>query len=243
MRKANKLDIEKVLKKVKHYLTENDLDDISAAWDFCLKVHSGQKRKSGEDFAFHPLKVAYKLALWEMDKTTIIAGILHDVLEDTKTRESDIALRFGTEVANIVKGVTKVSDIKMAGNKHEQQIESLRRMILVMAKDLRVVFVRLADRLHNMSTLYALRKEKQLENSIETLEIYAPLADRLGMGQVKAELEDLSFPFAYPTDYRDLVTKSKKMYEMAVKNMAEIESKSKGKVNVLIKQIMVIQNE
>jgi GTP pyrophosphokinase len=224
LKKASKKDIEQVLSSVEHYLTKSESAKVRSAWNFCIQAHAGQKRKTGEDMAFHPLMVCKTLASWELDSTTLIAGLLHDVLEDTDTSEKDLTALFGNEVVRLVTGVTKVTGVHFSGNTNERIVENLRKMILVMAKDLRVVLVKLADRLHNMQTLYALSKDKQIENAKETLEIYAPLADRMQMGRVKAELEDLAFPYVYPSEYRDLMAKGKKMLSQATSAIKSIRT-------------------
>lgn len=185
---------------------------FTKALEFARAAHTGQKRKSGEDFIIHPIEVAKILESWGMDKTTVIAGLLHDTVEDGGATREDIVKEFGEDVALLVDGVTKITKIHLRGSSQEQFVENLRKMILVMAQDLRVVFVKLADRLHNMRTLKFLSAESQIENAKETLEIYAPLADRLGMGKVKGDLEDLSFPFIYPKEYKKLIDQTKDLF-------------------------------
>ncbi|MBQ3037191.1 MAG: bifunctional (p)ppGpp synthetase/guanosine-3',5'-bis(diphosphate) 3'-pyrophosphohydrolase, partial [Lachnospiraceae bacterium] len=172
------------------------------------EAHKDQMRKSGEPYIIHPLYVAIILADLEMDKETIVAGILHDVVEDTIMTYDEIAEMFGTDVANLVDGVTKLGRLEFAGgDKLEEQAENLRKMFLAMAKDIRVIMIKLADRLHNMRTLKHMRPEKQQEKARETLDIYAPIAQRLGISKIKVELDDLSLKYLEPDVYYDLVDK------------------------------------
>lgn len=182
-------------------------DRIKKAVEFAHRAHAGQKRLSGEDFITHPLEIAKILEGWGLDSTTIAAGLLHDVLEDTHVTKEELTKEFGEEVANLVDGVTKITHLHFKGCRTQAQIESLMKMILVMAKDLRVIFVKLADRLHNMKTLQFLSKAKQIENAKETLEIYAPIAGLLGLDELKIILDDLSFPYAYQEEYDILLNK------------------------------------
>ena len=180
----------------------DDLEIIRRAWAFCQQQHEGQKRASGEPYIIHPLEVALVLAELKMDSTAIAAGLLHDAVEDTDVTSAEIAKRFNEQVAHIVEGVTKLDKIKFA-NREDHQAENIRKMLLAMVTDVRVVIIKLADRLHNMRTLEHLKPEKQVKIARETLDIYAPLAHRLGMGKLRGELEDLAFrytdPFAYDT--------------------------------------------
>lgn len=200
-----------------------DLKLIDKAWNFALLAHHGQKRKTGEPFVIHALEVGKKLYEWKLDTQTIVAGILHDTVEDGGATSDDISDNFGEEVSILVAGVTKISDIKLRGSKDIEFIENLRKMFLAMAKDLRVVLVKLADRLHNMKTLYAIDESKKKRIAEETLEIYAPLAERLGMGQIKAELDDLAFPYVFPDEYKKLKEKSKTYYQDAEKYIEKMK--------------------
>ncbi len=195
-------EFKELIEEVKSYSPNAKFEKIKKAWEFAKLAHYGQKRLSGEAFVLHPLRVSRILASWKMDSTTIVAGLLHDSVEDGGAKEKDIVKEFGIEVWELVNGVTKVTGLRLKGSVEEQFVENLRKMLLVMARDLRVVFIKLADRLHNMKTLGALPKNRQIENAIETLEVYAPLAERLGIGKVKGELEDLSFPYAHPDDFK-----------------------------------------
>ena len=183
----------------------DDLDLIRAAWAFCQEQHEGQLRASGEPYVIHPLEVAQVLADLKMDATAIAAGLLHDAVEDTDVSTQEIAKRFGEQVAHIVEGVTKLDKIKFA-NREDHQAENIRKMLLAMVTDVRVVIIKLADRLHNMRTLEHLRTDKQQRIARETLDVYAPLAHRLGMGKLRGELEDLAFRYVDPLSYSKLTT-------------------------------------
>src|SRR3989338_2754041 len=177
-----------------------DLDLIRLAYDFATEAHKDQKRKTGEPYVVHGLETAITLAKMGMDEPTIIAGLLHDVPEDTNYSLVDVEKNFGAEVAKLVGGITKLGVIKYRGI--EKYSENLRKMFVSMAQDIRIILIKMADRLHNLKTLDALPKEKQKRIAQESLEIYAPIANRLGMGQIKGELEDLAFPFVYPDKYQ-----------------------------------------
>ena len=198
--------IEEFLKKYKTQYSQNDLDLIARAYEFSDKAHEGQVRRSGEPYIHHPLSVAGILSDLDLDVTTVITGLLHDTVEDTEVTIEDIQKNFGKEVAYLVDGVTKISQMKFR-NTHEKQGENIRKMIVAMGKDVRVVLVKLADRLHNMRTLNHMPYQKQARIAQETLDIYAPLASRLGMNSIKVELEDLSFRYAYPDMYYELAQK------------------------------------
>jgi GTP pyrophosphokinase len=178
----------------------DDLDLIRRAWAFCIQQHTGQKRASGEPYIVHPLEVCQILADLKMDSTAIAAGLLHDAVEDTDVTSPEIAKRFNDQVAHIVEGVTKLDKIKFA-RAEEHQAENIRKMLLAMVTDVRVVIIKLADRLHNMRTLEHLKPEKQQKIARETLDVYAPLAHRLGMGKLRGELEDLAFRYTDPYAY------------------------------------------
>ena len=181
----------------------DDQQFVRAAWRFTQEQHEGQKRASGEPYIIHPLEVAQVLAELKMDATAIAAGLLHDAVEDTDVTTAEIAKRFGEQVTHIVDGVTKLDKIKFA-NREDHQAENIRKMLLAMVTDVRVVIIKLADRLHNMRTLEHLRPDKQERIARETLEVYAPLAHRLGMGKLRGELEDLAFRYVDPLGYRKL---------------------------------------
>src|SRR3990170_5664859 len=196
-----------------------DKNLITRAWEFADLAHTGQKRLSGEDYIIHPTKVAHSLISWNLDTTSVAAGLLHDSVEDGGASREDLVKNFGPDIARIVEGVTKVTGIHLTGSTSEQFVENMRKMILVMARDLRVVLVKLADRLHNMQTLQYLPPENRKENARETLEIYAPLAERLGIGEVKGLLEDLSFRYVYPEEQRKVVKESRVFYKRAEKEI------------------------
>jgi guanosine-3',5'-bis(diphosphate) 3'-pyrophosphohydrolase len=179
----------------------DDLDIVRRAYEISLQHHSGQQRASGEPYLVHPLEVAILLAEMKLDTTAMAAGLLHDSIEDTAFTVEELKQQFGEQVAHIVEGVTKISKIDFA-SREEAQAENVRKMMLAMVDDIRVVLIKLADRLHNMRTLQHLSAERQQKIAKETLEIYAPLAHRLGMGKVRGELEDLSFPYVDPVGYK-----------------------------------------
>lgn len=200
------MTIEELLQKLGGVKSESDLAKIKSAYDFAFLAHQGQKRDSGEAYILHPLEVALIVYELGMDTVSIIAALLHDVVEDTKIEIDEIKNKFGSEVALLVDGVTKLSRLAFQ-NKQEQQMENLRKMFLAMTQDLRVIIIKLADRLHNMRTLKHLPVAKQRNIARETIEIYAPLTHRLGMWKVKWELEDLSLRYLDPDAYYDLVNK------------------------------------
>jgi GTP diphosphokinase / guanosine-3',5'-bis(diphosphate) 3'-diphosphatase len=194
---------EDVERKVERHHPEADLDLLRRAYIYSAKAHKDQVRASGEPYLIHPLSVAAILADMKMDVATVSTGLLHDVVEDTLASTGDISKVFGEEVANLVDGVTKISNLGKK-SKEEAQAENLRKMILAMTSDIRVVLVKLADRLHNMRTLEYLHSEKRKRIAEETLEVYAPIAHRLGMSKVRSELEDLSFQYLEPEEYKRL---------------------------------------
>jgi GTP diphosphokinase / guanosine-3',5'-bis(diphosphate) 3'-diphosphatase len=194
---------EDILEKVESYKPDFDEELLQKAYIFSAREHRDQVRSSGEPYLIHPLNVAYILADMRLDETSVAVGLLHDVLEDTLTTKEKLQELFGDAVAELVDGVTKISRYAYV-SKEEQQAETFRKMLLAMVGDLRVVLVKLADRLHNMRTLQFLPEEKRIAVAKETMEIYAPIANRLGMGQIKAELEDLSFRFLHAREYEEL---------------------------------------
>ena len=196
-----------LVKTIHKYHPSDDISMIEKAYKVAAEAHKDQKRKSGEPYIIHPLCVAIILADLEMDKETIAAGLLHDVVEDTVMTLDELTKEFGPEVAFLVDGVTKLTQLNWDKDKVEIQAENLRKMFLAMAKDIRVIIVKLADRLHNMRTGQYWKPEKQKEKARETMEIYAPIADRLGISKIKIELDDLSLKFLKPEVYYDLVEK------------------------------------
>ena len=196
-----------LIQTIRRYHPSDDITMIEKAYKVATEAHKDQKRKSGEPYIIHPLCVAIILADLEMDKETIEAGLLHDVVEDTVMSLDDLTREFGSEVSFLVDGVTKLTQLNWDKDKVEIQAENLRKMFLAMAKDIRVIIIKLADRLHNMRTGQFWKPEKQKEKARETMEIYAPIADRLGISKIKIELDDLSLKFLKPEVYYDLVEK------------------------------------
>src|SRR3989338_465869 len=210
---------------------------IQRAFEVASEAHADQIRKSGEPYIIHPLEVAVILKNLHLDANTIAAAFLHDVPEDTDTKLRDLEKEFGSEVVYLVKGMTKLSEVRLKGSHEPNYIENLRKMFVAAAQDLRVVLIKLADRLHNVRTLQYIAKEKQASYARETLEIFAPLANRLGIGEIKGELEDLAFPFVFPNEYRELQKKldpayaEKKQYvEDAISEIKDILKESDVKV-------------
>ena len=196
-----------LIASIKKYHPSTDITMIQKAYETAREAHKDQKRKSGEPYIIHPLCVAIILADLELDKETIVAGLLHDAVEDTWMTCDEITREFGPEVALLVDGVTKIGQLSYSKDKVELQAESLRKMFLAMAKDIRVILIKLADRLHNMRTLQYMTPEKQKEKARETMDIYAPIAQRLGISKIKVELDDLSLKYLKPDVYYDLVEK------------------------------------
>src|SRR5919108_845587 len=195
--------IEEIVEKVARNHPQADLDLLRRAYFFSAREHKGQTRASGEAYLVHPLEVANILADMRLDEVSVATGLLHDVVEDTLVELDVIRDSFGEEIAHLVDGLTKLAQISNQ-SREEQQAENVRKMLLAMVDDVRVVLVKLADRLHNMRTLQYLKPEKRQRIAQETLDIYAPIAHRLGMGKLRGELEDLSFKHLHPEDYRAL---------------------------------------
>ncbi|MDD4184484.1 MAG: RelA/SpoT family protein, partial [Candidatus Izemoplasmatales bacterium] len=213
---------------ISSYLSKPEhLDFIRRAFDFAYEKHLSQKRKSGEPFIIHPVQVAITLSEYRVDPNTIVAGLLHDILEDTETEYGELKKLFGEEVAEIVEGLTKLHHLHYEISRPLEQAKNHQKMVLAMARDIRVIFVKLADRLNNMRTLNHLDPERQIRISRETLDVFAPIAHRLGMYRLKAELEDLAFKYLYPTEYLEIsrLIKDKKVNrELDIKIMqAELE--------------------
>ena len=201
------LRLNDILDRVSAYHPEPDLDLIKKAYVYSAKVHQGQVRKSGEPYLIHPMEVAGLLADMRLDEASIVTGLLHDTIEDTLATKEEIAELFGGEIAELVDGVTKLSQFSPANTQEDKQAENFRKMVVAMAKDIRVLLVKLADRIHNMRTLDHMKAEKQERIARETMDIYAPLANRLGIGWLKSELEDLSFKYLDPAEYAALTTR------------------------------------
>ena len=201
-----------LIEKIKTYHPSSDFSMVEKAYKLAVDAHKDQKRKSGEPYIIHPLKVAYILAELELDMESIVAGILHDIIEDTEYSYEDISNMFSEEIAALVDGVTKLGKLSYT-TKEEVQAENYRKMFLAMAKDIRVILIKLADRLHNMRTLNYMKPEKQKEKAQETLDIYAPLAHRLGISKIRSEMEDLCFKYLDPDAFFDLATKIERKKE------------------------------
>ena len=221
MSELKDVTIQDIISKKKSMSKKVDSKFIMKAYNFAKEKHGDQKRNSGEPYIIHPLQVAYTLATMGLDEKTIAAALLHDVVEDTDATSEDLAKMFGQEVADMVAGVTKLSTLQFA-TIEETQVENYRKMFLAMGKDIRVILIKLADRLHNMRTLKFLRRERQIANAKETMELYSPLANRLGLYNIKAELDDLSFKYLYPEEYREIVEGIDKKKEERLKFLDKI---------------------
>jgi GTP pyrophosphokinase len=241
----------RLLREVHENRPGDDLEIIRKAWAFCLKEHEGQKRASGEPYAVHPLEVGLVLAELKMDSTAIAAGLLHDAVEDTDVTTEQIEELFGDQVAHIVEGVTKLDKIKFA-NREDHQAENIRKMLLAMVTDVRVVIIKLADRLHNMRTLEHLPQEKRQKIAKETLDVYAPLAHRLGMGKLRGELEDLAFRYTDPFTYQELANEVESLrganeafLSSVVRDIQQIldANGKQGRVEARIKRLYSIQQK
>ena len=227
------------LLKEASYIDELDENFLEKAYDFALAAHKGQKRVSGEDFVLHPLRAALILTKLKVDQETLVAAMLHDILEDTEVSSEDLEAEFGKTVTKLVVGVTKLNKLRINEDAAERQIESLRKMFLVMAKDLRVLLIKLADCLHNMYTLDVFSADKRKRIARKTIEIYAPLADRLGVWEIKWQLEDQAFKYILPSKYKSLAESlqaSHKEREAYVKKVQRILRKkaSKGRIDLRI---------
>lgn len=222
---------QELITSVKKYHPSADISMIEKAYTIAKNAHEGQVRKSGEPYIIHPLCVAIILADLELDKETIVAGILHDVVEDTVMTNDEIRKEFGEEVELLVDGVTKLGQLSYSHDKVDEQAENLRKMFLAMAKDIRVILIKLADRLHNMRTLQYMRPEKQKEKARETMDIYAPLAQRLGISKVKIELDDLSLKYLQPDVYYSLVEQISDKKSTREKYIKEIVSEVKKHID------------
>lgn len=207
---------------------KKDGELIGSAYELAERAHEGQKRLSGEPYFIHVFETAKILAKLGMDAQTIAAGLLHDTLEDTPTTEEEIKTQFGDDILFLIKGVTKLGAVKYRG--HDRHVESLRKFFIAMANDLRVVIIKFADRLHNLRTLEYAPEEKRHRIAVESIEVYAPLANRLGMGKLKGEIEDAAFPFAYPKEYmqiEEIIKEKKELYE---KYLTEVNEKLKSEL-------------
>ena len=214
------LNLREITDLVEGKLSKKEEELLTKAYIFAEKVHEGQKRMSGDPYFSHVYETAKILARLGMDTQTIAAGLLHDVLEDTKAKEIEIKKEFGDDILFLINGVTKLGTLKYRG--HERHVESLRKFFVAMANDLRVVIIKFADRLHNLQTLGFIREDKRRRIAMESIEVYAPLANRLGMGKLKGEIEDAAFPYAYPKEYKEVEELIKERKEKFEKYLTEI---------------------
>ena len=218
--------IEDIVNKMKKNNKKSDIKLIMKAYNYAKEKHGDQLRKSGEPYIIHPIQVAYTLAELELDDATICAALLHDVVEDTEVTHQDLTNEFGIEIAEMVDGVTKLSKLNYE-SVEEAQVENYRKMFLAMGKDIRVIMIKLSDRLHNMRTLKYLSRDRQIANAKETMDLYAPLANRLGIYSLKWELEDLSFKYLYPEEYREIVEGIDRKREERLQFIDKIEEQIK----------------
>src|SRR5208337_1615315 len=198
--------LEDIVERIQSYNPDADVDLLRRAYIFSARAHQGQTRLSGEAYMMHPIEVAAIIASLKLDAETVAAGLLHDTIEDTSVKPEEIKVMFGDEVAMLVDGMTKLSRMELQ-SREQREADNFRKMIVAMAKDIRVILIKLADRLHNMRTLKSLPPEKQKRIAQETLDIYAPLANRLGISKIKTELEDLAFMYLNPEAYHELAGK------------------------------------
>src|ERR1700690_1194423 len=240
-----------LMKRIQDNRPQDDLSIVKKAYDYSLKHHEGQQRASGEPYLVHPLEVALVLAEMKMDAVAVAAGLLHDSVEDTSVTIVDIRKEFGEQVAHIVEGVTKISKIDFA-TREEAQAENLRKMMLAMVDDIRVVLIKLCDRLHNMRTLEHLSPERQQKIARETPDIYAPIAHRLGMGKIRGELEDLGFKYVDPIGYEQVRVAVESRRKEGEAFMARVESTLRdglkeagitGRVESRVKRLYSIHNK
>ncbi len=221
--------IEELFNMRDQLFNEKEKTLLKKAYDFAKKAHGDQKRNSGEPFFCHAFETAKNLTKFGMDAQTIAGGLLHDVLEDTKITKKGLEEEFGPEVLFLVDGVTNLGTLKYRG--YERYVESLRKFFMAMANDLRVVIIKFADRLHNLRTLQYLREDKRRRIAIESIEVYAPLADRLGMGKLKSELEDAAFPHAYPKEYAQMEEIIKEKRDLYQRNLFEVQKDLEKELN------------
>ena len=234
-------ELRKIL--IEEHYQKSDIVELEQAFEFAKKLHEGQFRISEEPYIIHPMEVVKILISLRADKHTLMAGFLHDILEDTDTKPDEIKELFGEDVLNLVQGVTKLGKLQFK-SKEERQAENFRKMFIAMANDVRIIFLKLADRLHNMRTLNFMSAQKQQKIAQETLDIFAPLANRLGVGKIKAELEDLSLKYLHPDKYYEiaqLVSQKKVEREMAVNMLIEKISKD-VKASGINEKLQVGQN-
>src|SRR5258708_1350757 len=219
---ARKTNLEGITSLISGELDKKELELFKRAYDFAEQGHKGQKRMNGDPYFVHVYETAKILAKLGMDTKTIAAGFLHDLLEDTDIKEEEIEKEFGEDILFLIKGVTKLGTLKYRG--YERHVESLRKFFVAMANDLRVVIIKFADRLHNLRTLRYVREDKRKRIAMESIEIYAPLANRLGMGKLKGDIEDAAFPFAYPKEYaqvEEIIKEKRGLYEKYLNEVRE----------------------
>jgi len=234
--------INDIIDKITEYHPQADLDIIKRAYIYSARVHEGQVRLSGEPYLSHPLEVAGILSDMKLDDISVAASLLHDVIEDTHAVPEDIERLFGTEVLQIVSGVTKLSNLSFHSSK-QRQAESLRKMFLAMADDIRVIMIKLADRLHNMRTLQFHKPNKRMEIARETLDIYAPIAARLGIYWIKNELEETSFKYLQPDEFTQIQTQVAKSKTERAKYMETVKSDIQKKMDEMEKLHMEKEEE
>ncbi|KKP69617.1 hypothetical protein A2X44_03625 [candidate division CPR3 bacterium GWF2_35_18] len=220
----NDTDLQKLIDQINIYHPQADFDQISKAYNFAKEAHEGQKRRDGQPYFVHPLSVAFTLARLQLDDSSIIASLLHDVVEDTRYSVKKIELNFGKEVAFLVEGVTKLKKLKYRLGRKEYFSENLKKMFVAMAKDIRVVLIKLADRLHNMETIGYVSQEERDRKAYEVMEIYAPLAQRLGIGEIRDRLEDIAFQYIYPEEHKWVKEISAEHYIEADKYLQKVKT-------------------
>lgn len=230
MSEVQNKSIEDIISLVKQKKRWADTKLIIKAYNYAKEKHGTQCRKSGEPYIIHPVQVAYILADIGLDEATICAALLHDVVEDTEVTHEDLVRDFGEEIATMVAGVTKLGELRYQASTEERQVENYRKLFLAMGKDIRVIIIKLADRLHNLRTLKYLRRDRQIANAKETMELYAPLANRLGIYSLKWELEDLAFKYLYPEEYRELVEGIDKKREERLQFIEKIMDDIRGQL-------------
>ena len=222
-------NVKEIIDLIEGGIIKKESELINKAYKFAEVAHEGQKRLSGDPYFFHVFETAKILAGLGMDAQTIAAGLLHDVLEDTKIKEEEIEKEFGIDILFLIKGVTKLGTLKYRG--HERHVESLRKFFVAMANDLRVVIIKFADRLHNLRTLQFIREDKKKRIAMESIEVYAPLANRLGMGKLKGEIEDAAFPYVYPKEYAQIEEIIKEKKDLYQKNLSEVRKELEKELN------------
>lgn len=232
------ITIENILDEVKSYNPQADTTALMEAYEFSAKAHEGQKRKSGEPYLVHLLEVSKILTVMKMDTSSVIAALLHDTVEDTDVSVDDVSKRFGKDISEIVDGVTKLSMMQFS-NKEERQAENYRKMILAMSKDIRVILVKLADRLHNMRTLQYMKESKQMRIAQETLDIYAPIAGRMGIHWIKEELEELSLRFLKPEVYKQIQGRLSRLSEKNESYMSRVNDVLNKQLKPFVQEVQI----